>query len=439
MANGTLIIVLLVIFFILLLCGTHVSSILFFLGFAGIWVVGGWGLLRGFIINEAFHTVASYSLTTIPIYIIMAQFFMKSGAVSTVYQLVFNMSRGKKGPLGVLTIVLGGLLGAVSGSSSATAASLGRISHNELVSRGYSPVLSASVAASSGSLSSIVPPSNMLIIYGITAGASIGQLFMGALIPGLLTVLVFCVTLVPLLVSKRERQFAEKVNSEYQMEKVTPGKAIISVASFILIIGIIFGGIYTGFATPTEAGALGAVIAFIVALLNKQVDKKFLLDSMKETAGITVMCLTVLLGGTMFGRVITLSGLTKGMLTAMAPIIANPPVLLAIIGVFYFIMFMFLDGTSTYILTIPILLPVVQAAGFDIVWFGVFISLICTLGCLSPPVGFSVYAVSSVVKDVPMGSIFKYAMVFAVVAFIVVGGLLIFFPALATYLPSTML
>ncbi len=436
MTHGTLFIVLILLFFLLLATGQHISTTLYFLGFLGIYVVGGWNFLRGFTVNEAFPVVASYSLTTIPVYILMASFFMKSGAVSTLYQLVFNLAKGRKGPLGVLTILIGGLLGAVSGSCSATSAALGRISHEEMTSRGYSPKLSAGVISVSGSLSSIVPPSSMLIIYGCIASVSVGKLFMGALIPGVLTMIVFALTLIPFLNTKEEKAF--QVDSTYVGVKLSTGKVVLALGSFLLIIGTIFGGIYTGLATPTEAGALGCLVAFIVAVINKQVTKEFLINSMMETAGTTTMCLTIMIGGTMFSRFVTLSGLTNSMGTVLAPIIARPYLLLAIIGVFYFIMFMFLDGNSTYVLTIPLLLPLVQMAGFDAVWFGVFISLLCTLGCLSPPVGFSVFATGAVVKDVPMSDIFKVAMIFAIVAAIVVGGACIVFPQTINYLPAFM-
>lgn len=436
MTHGVLFVVLICLFLLFLATGAHISTTLYFLGILGLGVIGGWGFLKGFITNEAFPTVASYSLTTIPVYILMASFFMKSGAVSTLYQFVFNLARGRKGPLGVLTILIGGLLGAVSGSCSATSAALGRISHEELTSRGYSPKLSAGVISVAGSLSSIVPPSSMLIIYGCIAGVSVGKLFMGAIIPGVGTMLVFMIVLIPLLRTKAEKQY--KVSDEYVSAELSAGKVALALGSFLLIIGTIFGGIYTGLATPTEAGALGCLVAFVVACINKQVTKEFLINSMKETAGTTTMCLTIMIGGTIFSRFVTLSGLTDAMMTMLGPVLEHPYLLLAIIGVFYFVMFMFLDGNSTYVLTIPLLLPIVQAAGFDAVWFGVFISLLCTLGCLSPPVGFSVFATAAVIKGVSMSDIFKVAMIFAVAAAVIVGGACIFFPQVVNYLPSMM-
>lgn len=434
MTYGILFAVLICLFILFLATGAHISTTLYFLGILGLWIVGGWAFLKGFITNDSYSTVASYSLTTIPVYILMASFFMKSGAVSTLYQFVFNLAKGRKGPLGILTILIGGLLGAVSGSCSATSAALGRISHDELTSRGYSPKLSAGVISVSGSLSSIVPPSSMLIIYGCIAGVSVGKLFMGAIIPGVGTMVVFIIVLLFLLRTKGEKQF--KVSDEYVSAELSTGKVVLAIGSFLLIIGTIFGGIYTGLATPTEAGALGCLVAFIVACINKQVTKEFLINSMKETAGTTTMCLTIMIGGTIFSRFVTLSGLTNGIMTILAPVLAHPYLLLAIIGIFYFIMFMFLDGNSTYVLTIPLLLPIVQAAGFDAIWFGVFISLLCTLGCLSPPVGFSVFATAAVVKGVNMSDIFKVAMIFAIVAAIVVGGACIFFPQVVNYLPG---
>lgn len=437
MEHGILFLIIIILFFVLLFSGQYISTILFAVGIMGVYAIGGMGLLQGFLINNPYTSVASYSLTTIPLYVIMAQFIMQSGIVGDIYTIVFKAAKGRKGILGVLTILLGGFLGAVSGSGSATAAALARLSDPELRARGYTPVLSGAIAASAGSLSSIIPPSIMLIIYGVQAQVSIGTLFIGAMIPGILTMAAFMLVNMVLLRTKAEREQTGDISLS-QLDTVPIGRAVFSVCSFVLIIIIIFGGIYSGFVTPTEAGALGALVSFIVALVTKSVNLNFIKSSFLETSKVTVMCLTVMIGGSIFGKFITLSGFSRSLEGLLSPLMARPSLLLVIIAVFYFVMFMFLDGTSTYILTLPILLPIIQAIGVDVVWFGVFISMICTLGCLSPPVGFSVYAVSSIVGDVPISKLFKYAMYFAITAFVIVGLLMILFPAVVTWLPSTM-
>src|SRR5699024_5111031 len=177
----------------LLISGHYISSLLFTLGILGIFIIGGQSVLTGFIQNDPFSRTASYALTTVPLYILMAQFIMQAGIVRDLYNLMYKFSRGKSGPLGVMTIFLGGLLGGVSGSGAATSAALGQIAVPELRRRGYPDELAGAIAASAGSLSAIIPPSVLLILYGVIAQISIGKLFTGAIIPGIILMITFAI------------------------------------------------------------------------------------------------------------------------------------------------------------------------------------------------------------------------------------------------------
>lgn len=435
MVENIAILVVIIVFMFLLLTGQYISSLLITSGVLGIYILGGMPLLNGFLQSEAFNRVASYTLTTIPLYILMAQFIMQAGIVKDFYNLVFKLSRGKTSLLGVLTVFLGGILGAVSGSGTATSASLGQVAVPELKKRGYPEGLAGALAASAGSLSAIIPPSVILIIYGVVTQISIGELFAAAFIPGLLMMVVFSIVTVVYLRINKEK--LPQPIQEQGDDNTPVGRYILIIIAGILIIFSIFGGIYTGKFTPTEAGAVGAFISLIVALLLGKVNKQFFVTSLIETTKVTTMAMLIVIGASLFGRFISLSLLPRKIIEMLGPLIEFPVLLLIIIMVFYFFLFMFIEGVAVILMTVPVILPILTAAGIDPMWFGILLSVICTLGMITPPVGISVYAVGGVTK-ISIEKLFRTSIVFAVVAAVIVGGLLIIFPQLVTWLPNTM-
>lgn len=434
MVENIAIIVVIILFMFLLLTGQYISSLLLTTGILGIFILGGMSLLNGFLQSEPFNRVASYTLTTVPLYILMAQFIMQAGIIKDFYNLVFRISKGKTGLLGVLTVFLGGILGAVSGSGTATAASLGQVAVPELKKKGYPDGLAGSIAAASGSLSAIIPPSVILIIYGVVTQISIGELFAAALIPGILIMVVF--SIVTIVYLKFYKGKMELPTTEIE-DDVPVSRYIIIILAGLLIITSIFGGIYTGKFTPTEAGAVGAFISLIVALLIGKVNKEFFVNSLVETSKVTTMALLIVIGASIFGRFISLSLLPRKIIELLGPLMEYPVLLLIIIMIFYFFLFMFIEGVAVILMTVPIIMPILSAVNVDPLWFGILLSVICTLGLITPPVGISVYAVGGVTK-IPIEKLFRVSFVFAVVAAVFVGGLLIIFPEIATWLPTTM-
>ncbi|MBM4763770.1 TRAP transporter large permease [Bacillus sp. B15-48] len=429
------IIVVILVFLILLLSGQFISSLLFTTGIIGLYMIGGISLLSGFLQSEPFNRVASYSLTTIPLYILMAQFIMQAGIVKDFYNLVFKISKGKKSLLGILTVFLGGTLGAVSGSGAATSAALAQVAVPELKKKGFPETLAGSIAAASGSLSSIIPPSIVLIIYGVTTQTPIGELFVAAFIPGLLMMTVFSIVTVFYLRSYKGNIESHEDNVE---EIDTPvSRYVIVILAGILIIGSIFGGIYSGIFTPTESGAVGAIIALVVALLLGKITKEFIVNSLIETMKVTVMALIIVIGASIFGRFVSLSLLPRKIIEMLGTLMESPTLLLTIIMIIYFFLFMFIESLAVILMTVPILQPILMAANIDLIWFGILLTIICTLGMMTPPVGMSVYVVGGV-SNIPITKLFRTSMVFAVVASVVVGGLIITIPELATWLPQTM-
>lgn len=426
---------------LLLIAGLYIHSVLLASGIIGLILLEGFGILPGLLGNEPFNRVASYTLTTIPLFVLMAQFVLQSGLVQDIFYMVHKASKGKNSLLGILTLIIGGLLGAVSGSGTATSASLGQVAIPELRKHGYSAPLAGAVAATGGSLSGIIPPSIILILYGVATETPVGSLFVGAFIPGILTMLVFiAVMLVYFQTGKKKKGNvqAELVSNENDLpEKIPAVRLLIASIIAVAIVIIIFGGIYTGVFTPTEAGAVGAFVGLIAAFLLGKVNFQFFKVSLIETIKLTGMVMIIMIGAQIFGRFVSLSLLPRKLIDLIEPIMDTPVLVLIAISAVLFVMFMFIEGAAVILMSIPVVLPIIQELQVDVLWFGVFVSVICTIGLITPPVGLSVYAVAGV-SGINSGSIFRLTTVFAIVAMIVVTGLMIAFPALATWLPNSM-
>lgn len=440
MDNLLVIGIILVMMIVLLLAGLYIHSVLLASGIIGLILLEGFGILPGLLGNEPFNRVASYTLTTIPMFVLMAQFILQSGLVQDIFYMVHKVSKGKNSLLGVLTLIIGGLLGAVSGSGTATSASLGQVAIPELRKHGYSAPLAGAVAASGGSLSGIIPPSIILILYGVATETPVGSLFVGAFIPGILTMLVFiAVMLVYFQMGKKKQQGAQEeiIEDSAAEEKVPALRLIVASAIAVAIVFIIFGGIYSGVFTPTEAGAVGAFVGLIAAFLLGKVNFAFFKVSLIETVKLTGMVMIIMIGAQIFGRFVSLSLLPRRLIELIEPIMDTPVLVLIVISIVLFIMFMFIEGAAVILMSIPVVLPIIQELQVDVLWFGVFVSVICTIGLITPPVGLSVYAVAGV-SGINSGVIFRLTTVFALVAMVVVTGLMIAFPGLATWLPNSM-
>lgn len=440
MDNLLVIGIILVMMIVLLLAGLYIHSVLLASGIIGLILLEGFGILPGLLGNEPFNRVASYTLTTIPLFVLMAQFILQSGLVQDIFYMVHKASKGKNSLLGILTLIIGGLLGAVSGSGTATSASLGQVAIPELRKHGYSAPLAGAVAASGGSLSGIIPPSIILILYGVATETPVGSLFVGAFIPGILTMLVFIAVMLVYfqLGKKKERITSAEVVAESPLpEKVPALRLVIASVIAVAIVFIIFGGIYTGVFTPTEAGAVGAFVGLIAAFLLGKVNANFFKVSLVETVKLTGMVMIIMIGAQIFGRFVSLSLLPRRLIEFIEPIMDTPALVLIVISIVLFIMFMFIEGAAVILMSIPVVLPIIQELQVDILWFGVFVAVICTIGLITPPVGLSVYAVAGV-SGINSGAIFRLTTVFALVAMVVVTGLMIAFPGLATWLPNSM-
>ena len=434
MSELTVISVVVIGFILLLLSGLYIHSVLLVAGIGGLVLLEGFDILTGLAGPQPFARTASYTLSTIPLFVLMAQFVLQAGVVKDLFYIVDKFSRGRRGVLGSLTLVAGAMLGAVSGSGTATAASLGQVAVPELTKHGFKAPLAGAVAAAAGSLSGIIPPSIILILYGVATETPIGDLFIAAVIPGIMVTVVFiAIMLIFLYKSKTDL-------SELTLPTELPGavgvrQVVVAVSVSTAIVVVVFGGIYSGLVTPTEAGAVGALAGFLSALALGKVNLSFMNASLIETVKVTVMVMLILIGAQIFGRFVSLSLIPRRLIEFLEPVTATPFLMLLILAAIFFVLFMFMEGAAVILMAVPIILPLIVSMEVDVLWFGVFVGVICTAGLITPPVGLSVYAVSGATR-IPSDAIFRYAMVFAIAATVIVCSLMIIFPQTALWLPG---
>lgn len=421
-------------FLFMLLAGMYIHSVLLAAGIGGLILLDGFDLLPGLVGAQPFGRSASYTLTTIPLFILMAQFILQAGIVKDIFHIVNRVARGRRGVLGTLTLVAGALLGAVSGSGTATAASLGQVAVPELRKHGFSPPLAGAMAASAGSMSGIIPPSIILILYGVATETSVGALFIGAVVPGIMVTVVFIGIMVWYL-RRSAAEWEEKSVTPQLPDDVGARQIITSVVLSLAVGAVVFGGIYSGMVTPTEAGAIGAFAGLLAALVLGKVNIGFLRSSLMETVKVTVMVMLILIGAQVFGRFVSLSLIPRRLIGVLEPVVERPFLMLMILAALFFVLFMFIEGAAVILMSIPVVLPIVQAMETNVLWFGVFVGVICTVGLITPPVGLSVYAVSGT-TGISSDAIFRYTTVFAAAAALIVCGLMIIFPELALWLPT---
>ena len=420
-------------FTIFLLLGQNVSTVLLGSGVVGVALWIGPRVFDGIIGPDIFYTASIYSLSIIPLYLVMAQLLLRGGVIVDLFRVAHRLSGYKRFPLGVATILTGGLLGAVCGSGSASAAALATLAGPELERVGYTRRFAVGLAAVSGSLSAVIPPSLIVIIYGSITMVPIGHLFIGLVGPGLLCMVVYVVCI---------RCFAEvkpgAVDGVKLDEHEDPRlfrRSLHAFAFVLLLMAVVFGGIYGGIITVAEAGAIGAFTALVGMVAMRRVTLKDIAISMSDSAKVTGMLMMLVIGAQILARFLAFSRVPRELVALLEPILDQPYLLLALLMGLFFLAGMILESAAVIVLLVPMLLPLLQAAQIDLLWFGVMASFMIALGLLTPPVGLSVYAAASAARF-PVAEVFRPATLFAVAAGVIVTTAMLVFPGLVTWLPS---
>ncbi len=420
-----------VVFIVLILCRVWVGAALAIVGFAGIWLISGLPQALATLGTAPFSNIDNYTITTIPMFTLMGMVIAETNIGSALYDAAYHFIGRFRGGLASATVVAGGLMGAITGSENVSTVIMSKIAFPPMKKLGYSDELASGSVAAGSPLAIIIPPSMPMIMYGILTEQSIGKLFVSGIIPGVLMVVAFVVAIWLLCVAKpahgpKGPKFAAKECMH----------SLVGVLPTVILFLLVLGGIYAGICTTTEAGAIGALGAIIIAAVTGQLNKEKIGRILKGTVLTTAFVLFLLVGTYVFIQFVAISKLPFLITNFITGLNVSKYVVLLLVALMYIVLGMCLPAMTMMVLTIPLLYPAMMALGFHPIWFGLFVVLMQALGGITPPVGMVVYILGGTTK-VPITRIFKGAMPFVAAELIVIF-LVCLFPALATVLPGLM-
>ena len=423
-----------VLVFLLLFLGMPIAFALMLVGFAGISYLASIEAALPIAARTVYEVSAYYPYTVIPLFIVMGGFAGSSGMTKDLYSTFDKWFRKLPGGLGIATIGACAGFAAVSGSSVATAATMGTVALPEMKRFNYHPRLATGTVAAGGTLGFLIPPSIGFIVYGMLTEQSIGKLLVAGMIPGLIlavaymAIVVVWVKLNPSVapVSPEAVSWREKFSS------------LLGVWEPLAIFLLVMGGIYGGLFTPTEAGAMGATVLFLVAIIKRKLNRQNLVGALLEAVRISVMVLFLVAGANVFSYFLALSTIPMKVAGWAAALEVSPYLIHTIIVIIYLFLGCFLDAISMMVLTMPVIYPVILALGFNPIWFGVIAVLMMEAGLITPPMGLNIFTVAGVAKDVPIETIFRGVAPFLLSIFAIVI-LITIFPKIALFLPNMML
>lgn len=401
---------------------------------AGIFAVRGTSALFGAAKGMPFEFIAKWELSAIPMFLLMGSVAFHSGMTGRLFHAMRLWLSWLPGGLAVATNVACAGMAAASGSSLATSASMGRLAIPEMLRYRYDPGLATGVVATAGTLGSLIPPSILMIIFGMMTTTSISSLFMAGIVPGVLT--AFAYTLMIVIRCSMNPQLAPRV-----VESVTwreRALALLRTWQLPVLVLVVIVSLYSGIATTTETAAVGALAAFVMAALDRSLSRRMIRDSILETLRSTSTILFIALGAIFFSRFLALCGVPQFMAGFAEALQVSPVLMLFGIGVVYLILGMFLDPLGLMLLTVPVFSPFFAAAGLDKVWVGIMVIKFIEIGLITPPVGLNAFVVKGVVGDrVGLGTIFR-GLGWFIATEVVVIVILTVFPQIVTFLPDRM-
>jgi len=418
--------------FVLMMLRVPVGMAMGLVGVTGYSVIVGPGPALKLVGQTSLRTVTDYTFGVIPMFMLMGAFVSASGLSREMFKAADAFLGHLRGGLGIATVVACGGFAAICGSSVATAATFSTVAYPEMRRFGYPQSFSTGVIAAGGTLGAMLPPSTVLAVYAILTQQDIGKLFMAGVLPGLLAMLMYVLT-IALIVRIRPR-FLPAGQAKPWRERAS---AMRLVWAPLALFAFVIGGLYGGFFTPTEAGGVGASGAFLLGVLRKKLNRANTREALLQATRTAAAVFTVLIGALLFGYFLTITQTPQKLTAFLTGIGVGRYGVLALIMLMYLVLGCLMDAMAMIILTVPIIFPVVIALGFDPIWFGVIIVMTVELGLIHPPVGMNVFVIKSVVKDVSFTTIFRGVLPF-VATDLVRLVILIAFPAIALWLPQRM-
>jgi len=433
MSPNTAAIVGLLFLFVLMILGMPVSFTMILTGFLGISTLISVDAAIYMLATNVWGQFSSYGLSVIPLFVLMGQFAFHSGITERLYNAAYKWVGRLPGGLASTTILASAGFAAICGSNSATSATMGTIALPEMKRYGYDQALSTGSVAIGGTLGVVIPPSVVLIIIAVQTKQSIIQLFIACIVPGLFLTVLFLATV--FWICLRKPHLGPPGPRTSMSEKlISLSGAVETMILFLLVIG----GLYAGWFTPTEAGAAGSFGALLIGLARGKLSSQGLVKAVTETIRISTMVVLLITGAVIFGRFLTVTRLPFELANWVVSLNVPKEAVLLVVILIYLAGGCFVDALGFLVVTIPIFFPLAQPLGFDPVWYTVVITLVTTMGAVTPPVGVNVFIVSGLAPDINIGTIFRGVSIF-LIAYVICLVLLLIFPEMALFLPRLLM
>jgi tripartite ATP-independent transporter DctM subunit len=421
-----------VVLLVILFCGVHIGIAMGVVGFLGMVCVNNWTAGLMVLKTVPYTTFSNYGLSVVPLFILMGIVCYHAGISKDLYESVHKWLGHLRGGLAMATVGACASFAAVSGSSLATAATMGTVALPEMKRYKYDPALATGCIAAGGSIGILIPPSVPLIIYGILANQSVGKLFIAGFIPGILEALFYIITIA--ILCRLRPEIGPPGPKTSFLEKVVSLKATWGV---LLLFIIVIGGIYLGIFSPTEAAGVGACGACLFALARGRLNWSNFKASLLGAVRTTSMIFVILLGAMVLGYFLAATRLPFELATIIGGLPVNRYVILILILVIFILLGCVMDSLAIIILTVPIFYPLTEALGFDPIWFGILVVRAAEIGLITPPVGMNVFIIKGIAKDVRMFTIFRGIFPF-IMADLCHVALILSVPQVALFLPNLM-
>jgi len=416
----------------LIALGLPVAVAMGTIGVIGYWWLNGWMGTAYILGSSPFESIFPYSFSVIPLFVMMGVFASHAGLSRSLFNAINSFIGHRRGGLAVTTIGACAFFGAICGSSLATVATIGRVALPEMKRAGYDDSLSTATVAAGGTLGVLIPPSVLLVIYGLLTQSSIGQLFIAALIPGLLGTALYALAIVV-----RVRLNPALAPLASRMDWTARIRYLGQIWPVVVLFTMVIGGIYVGWFTPTEAAAVGAVGAFLLALASGKLTQRALRESIVETAALTGMIYFILIGAALFNFFLENTGLPQFLIGLIEASGLSPLAVMVLILIFYVILGCFMDSMSMILLTVPLLAPVALQLDYNLIWFGIVVVTVAEIGLITPPIGMNLFVVQAAARGVSSSTVVRGILPF-ILADLLRLVLLLAFPVLVLWLPGAM-
>ncbi|MBK8667632.1 MAG: TRAP transporter large permease subunit [Burkholderiales bacterium] len=425
---------------LLIWAGMHVAVVLGAVSFIGVWLIRGDPMIAANLLAQASQdAIASHIFGVVPLFVLTGFLVAIADVGKDAFEVANQLLRRLRGGLGIATVASNAVFAAITGISIASAAVFTRVAVPEMLRFGYHPRFAVGVVAGSSVLGMLIPPSLLMILYGFLANQSVGDLFTAGIVPGLVLALAYAVGIVLMATlwprSVYQGGQARAIADATLMSLPT---LVLKIFPSALLIVAVLGGLYAGFFTATEAGAVGAALALAIALLRRKLNFKTLWGVLTETGHVTVSVSFLIICATIYTRMLAMSGMPQFLVEQMTQMGLGPTGFLMIYVVFIILLGMIIDSSSILLIVLPLMLPIAEQFGMNLIWFGVITVVAVEIGLLTPPFGLSVYVIKSTLQDqrITLGDIFRGTFPFTVMMFAVLM-LLIFVPQLSLVLLKT--